>query len=85
VCDLYLPRWYRIEFIAVKKNSDTMSTLPLRVISVLVSVADMMLLLFVLVGFQVHTHTNGKELTRGRARYIFESVVAMNLMFIYLL
>ena len=34
----YLPRWYRIELIAVKKNSETISTLPLRVISVAVSV-----------------------------------------------
>ena len=33
-----VPRWYRIELIAVKKNSETISTLPLSVISVLLSV-----------------------------------------------
>ncbi len=35
----HLPRWYKIELIAAKKNSETISTLPFRVIiSVLVSV-----------------------------------------------
>lgn len=34
------PRWYRIELMAQKKKSDTMATLPLRVMIFLVSTAD---------------------------------------------
>jgi hypothetical protein len=33
-CSWFLPRWYKMEFIAVKKKSETISTLPFRFISV---------------------------------------------------